>query len=203
MAGVGDRRYARPMYGASPMISNAVVSSCRDKSGAVGRFVHRQSSISRMCLSYSRVVRTARLTDADAALPEFPRPVVVTGLSRLPGRGQRVVQDAALIIRQVATVIVSNQVDDRAFRQLGRFVRYESPLFNAGSQWAHTFNVRPPVHCDKRGDAPGLPAITQVPTPRDERRRGQCPKAARNARSKGMCRRRALTAPSTARRLQA
>jgi len=76
----------------------------------------------------------------------------VSGLSRLPGRGQRVVQSAALITRQVVTVIVSNEVDDRAFRQRGRLVKYESPLFNAGSQWAHTVNVRFPVHCDKRSD---------------------------------------------------
>ena len=51
-------------------------------------------------------------------------------------------QSPALVIRQVVTFVVSNEVDDRAFRQRGRLVKYESPLFNAGSQWAHTVNVR-------------------------------------------------------------
>ena len=52
-------------------------------------------------------------------------------------------QSLALVIRQVVTVIVSHEVDDRAFRQRGRLVKYESPLFNAGAQWPHTVNVRP------------------------------------------------------------
>jgi len=67
----------------------------------------------------------------------------VSGLSRIPGRGQRLVQSLALVIRQVVAVIVSHEVDDRAFRQRGRLVEDESPLFNPGAQWAHTVNGRP------------------------------------------------------------
>ena len=52
---------------------------------------------------------------------------------RLPGRGQSVMQSAALLVREVVAFVIRDEVDNRPITQSRRLVEYYASLLNAGS----------------------------------------------------------------------
>lgn len=62
-----------------------------------------------------------------------------------PGCQQRLVQCLTLLVGQIVTVIVDDQLQLGALRQLGRFVEVQSPVLHTRAQWGHVITVRPPT----------------------------------------------------------
>ena len=51
-------------------------------------------------------------------------------------------QGAALVVGEVITFVVGNQIDNRAFRQGCRLVENKAALLDTCSEWAHAATVR-------------------------------------------------------------
>ena len=51
-------------------------------------------------------------------------------------------QGAALIVRELVTVVVRDEVDNRSLGQGSRLVQDEPTLFDSRSKWAHVATVR-------------------------------------------------------------
>ena len=95
------------------MISNDAVSSSRNSSGEARRFLRHQLSTSRICASASGVVRTGKLTGADAVRPESPM-LDKDDPPRLMSRTRTArLQGLPLVRGEVIAFIVGNQIDNR------------------------------------------------------------------------------------------
>lgn len=91
-------------------------------------------------------------------------------------------QCVTLLVGQIVTVIVDDQLQLGALRQLGRFVEVQSPVLHTRAQRRHAITVRPPTvgwQADREngyGRAPintGEPGRTRRHT--DEARDGRNP----------------------------
>ena len=51
-------------------------------------------------------------------------------------------QSAALLVRQIVTLVIGHEIDGRPFRQGGRLIEDQSPVLDACSKRAHTATVR-------------------------------------------------------------
>ena len=150
MPGIGDCRYARPIRGASPSMSNDSLSSSRNRSGDDGRFSRHQSSIARTCASASGVVRTGRFTCADAVRPQSSMRVG----DGPPGADFHDADSAscrmpALLVREVVAFIIGNQVNNGPFRERCRQVENKPAFLDARWERAHVANVRVSPVADK------------------------------------------------------
>ena len=76
-------------------------------------------------------------------------------LRGLPGCGQRCVQSAALLVRQIVAFIVGHELHDRAFGQGGWLVKDEAPFLYTRSQRTHTGTVRVSAGTCKLTDVDG------------------------------------------------
>lgn len=85
----------------------------REQTGEAVRFLRHQSSITRICESASGVVRTGRLTAGGATRPEFPWLAEDDLPQRISMMPTELVQSAALLVGEVVTFVVSNQIDNR------------------------------------------------------------------------------------------
>lgn len=65
-----------------------------------------------------------------------------TRLSRFPGRGQRFVQGAALVVGQIIAFVVGDEINDRPFGQGRRFVENARPFWTRARGTAHVPTVR-------------------------------------------------------------
>jgi hypothetical protein len=65
----------------------------------------------------------------------------MTCLCRSPGHGQRVVQRATLVVREVITLVVGNQIDNRPLGQACRLIEDEAPLTDTRSETTHRSTV--------------------------------------------------------------
>ena len=119
-----------------------MANSSRNRSGAASRFRRHQSSIVRICASASGGSRLAG-SPAAAQLVENRRCWLQLARFRgLPGFSQSFVQRAALVVREIVTLIVGDEVDNRSFGQARRLVEDEPPLFDSRSEWGHVATVR-------------------------------------------------------------
>jgi hypothetical protein len=66
----------------------------------------------------------------------------MTCLCRSPGRGQRVVQGPALVVREVITIVVGNQIDNRPLGQACRLIEDKTSLTDTRSETTHGPTVR-------------------------------------------------------------
>jgi hypothetical protein len=73
-----------------------------------------------------------------------------TRLGGFPGCRKRFVQGSPLLVGEVITFVVGNQIDNRPLRQCRRLVENQSSLLNTCSERAHTATVRD----SKRGGKP-------------------------------------------------
>lgn len=100
------------------------------------------------CLSRGFVIQLQELFELEGS-PLFaqfiqncgPRPEAA-GSSRLQGCRKSLVKGGALRVREVVTLVVCDEINDRAFAQSGRFVEYDTSVLDACSQRGHARNIR-------------------------------------------------------------
>jgi hypothetical protein len=104
------------------MTFNEAVSSVRNRSGEERRFVRHQSSISWIGASaqeWSGPGGSPPLAQFVQNRRRWPK---VTRLGGFPGRGQRLVQSATLLVGEVITFVVRDEVDNCSLGQGCRLV---------------------------------------------------------------------------------
>lgn len=91
-----------------------------------------------------------------------PRPLCLRGR---PGCQQRHVQGVTLMVGQIVTVIVDEQLQLGAVRRLGRLVEVQSPVLHALAQRGHVTTVRPSTagwHADRENRYGRAPSNTSA-----------------------------------------
>lgn len=63
-------------------------------------------------------------------------------LGRFPGCRKRFMQSSTLLIREVVTFIIRDEVDHCPIRQRCRFVEHDAPVANLCFKWAHFATIR-------------------------------------------------------------
>ena len=72
-------------------------------------------------------------------------------------------QGLTLLVGQIVTVIVDDQLQLGALRQFGRFVEVQSPVLHTRAQRGHVITVRPPTaawQADRKNGCGGTPSNT-------------------------------------------
>src|SRR2546430_14135709 len=101
------------MCGACPRMSNAAASSSTNRFGEAVRFLRHQLSISRICESASGGFGPAGSTLPTQFVENSRRGLETARLGGSPGRCQRFVQGAPLLVSEVIAFIVANQIHNR------------------------------------------------------------------------------------------
>ena len=118
-------------------MSNAAVSSSKNRFGDASRLVRHQPSI-------SRIFNQLQVWFGRGGSPVAAQFVVNLGgrskrtrLGGLPRRRERLVQRSTLFVCEVVALVVCDQVNKRSLRQRCRFVEHEPAILDTGSKGAH------------------------------------------------------------------
>lgn len=125
------------MDGASPITSNAAVSSWRNKLGDAVRFLRHQPLISRICHQLQVWFGQGGSPAAAQFVENRGSRSKTTRLRGLPRRRESLVQRATLLVCEVVALVVCDQVDNRSLRQCCRLVEHEPAFLDTGSKRSH------------------------------------------------------------------